>query len=108
MNAMLHQKSYEAARKLTPGTVSHQKHNRGIRDGEPVIIAMDALLRYAIRHEQEFESKLADDSFLGEPWLDAIKGVRVLLNGSGHFDGGACEDMFWAAMDAAGFSESDL
>ena len=105
----LHQKSREAFGKLTLGTVAHAEHLRGMRDGEPVIVALDALLRYALAYQHQFGSVLATDGVLGDDaWLPAIKGVRALLNGHGHFDGGVCEDIFWAAIDAAGYTEADV
>jgi len=94
--------------KITPGTVAHVTHRRGMDQEEPVSVAMDALLQYAQRHEAQFESKLSEDYFLGPEWLKAITGIRALLNGTGQFDGGTLESVFWSAMDAAGFKEEDI
>lgn len=100
---------HEAAfAKLTPNTVAHVTHRRGMEREEPVTVAMDALLQYAERHEKRFESKLSDDYVLGPAWLKAITGIRELLNGEGQFDGGTLESVFWSAMDAAGFKEEDI
>jgi hypothetical protein len=94
--------------KITPGTVAHQTHRAGMLMEEPVTVAMDALLQYAERHEKWFGSKLSEDYFLGPEWLKAITGVRALLNGTGQFDGGTLESVFWSAMDAAGYKEEDI
>jgi hypothetical protein len=86
---------------------------------EPLIVMMDALIRYAKAHEKRFESKLAEDYVLGPLWLNAAKGVRGLLNGDGALaheegwntdskDNGAVEGMFWDAMALAGFKEEEL
>ncbi len=99
----------EAFRQRTaPGTVSHAAHSKGLRNDEPLIVMLDALIAYAKRHEARFESKLAEDYFLGPRWKDAAEGVRALLNGDGDFDGGTCEAMFWEALRIAGFTEKDL
>ena len=95
-------------KKLTPGTVAHRQHFRGMQNREPVIVMMDSLLHYAKRHNERYGSPLSDDSVLGPYWLDAAKGIRGLLNGEGDFDGGTVEAVFWAAMDEAGFTEADL
>lgn len=106
--------------KLTKGTVSQIAHKQGLNNHEPLIIAMDAMLRYAKAHTKAYpDGKLADDGALGECWLDAVSGIRGLLDGNGavamihHIDtdtkdNGCVESMFWAAMDIAGFKEEDL
>jgi hypothetical protein len=87
--------------------------------GEPLIVMMDALIEYATAYRVRFDGPLADDGFLGEPWLAAAKGVRALLNGDGAIamkqgittdskDNGTVEAMFWNAMSVAGFTEADL
>jgi hypothetical protein len=96
------------ASKLTRGTVAHQRHTTGIFRNEPVMVLMDTLLRYAEKHERRFESKLSEDYFLGPAWLQSIMGVRTLLNGEGDFDGGTLEELFWKALEVAGFTEADL
>lgn len=94
--------------KLTPGTVSHAEHRKGIVNADPVQVMMDSLLQYAEKHEKRFESKLSEDYILGPAWLSAATGVRTLLNGEGQFDGGVLESVFWSALEAAGYTEADL
>lgn len=89
-------------------TVAEAEQRKGMLTAEPVIIAMDALYKYAVAHALEYDSTLSEDSFLGPEWLQAITGVRALLNGAGHFDGGTLEGLFWQALEASGFEESDL
>ena len=107
------------ANKLTPDTIAEHAHKRGMTTGEPLIVAMDALLKYAESYRVRFESALAEDGVLGQEWLDAAKGVRGLLNGDGAHallfqhgndskDNGCVEAVFWAALRAAGFEEKDL
>lgn len=101
---------------LTPGTIAYQSHLLGMHSAEPLIVALDSMIRYAKAHKARFESPLADDYVLGPQWLDALKGLRGLLNGNGAVahelgrtsdskDNGACEAMFWAALEAAGYTE---
>ena len=93
---------------VAPGTVAQAEMASGIRHNEPVIAAMDAFYRYAVKHYSRYETPLAEDYFLGPEWLAGIKAVRAMLNGEGDFDGGTMESLFWDAMAVAGFEESDL
>ena len=90
-----------------------------MENGEPLIVAMDCLLKYAEAYRSTYESNLADDQVLGREWLDAAKGIRGLLNGNGVIamkkdissdtkDNGSVESMFWAALRIAGFEEKDI
>lgn len=105
--------------KLKGGTVSLESALLGVNEGEPLLYAMDGLLRYAKAYRKRFEDDLANDGVLGEPWLAAAKGLRALLDGDGVValergittdskDNGVIEAVFWLALAAAGFNESDL
>ena len=111
--------SVAAMDKVPAGTVASQSLCRGIVGAEPLLIAMDGLLRYAKAYEKRFEGKLAADYVLGDEWLAVAKGIRALLNGDGAVamergittdskDNGVVEEMFWAALSAAGYTEGDL
>lgn len=119
MNLLIQPETRLALAKIPKGTVNEQSAILGINGGEPLLFAMDGLLRYAKAYEKRFGGKLASDGVLGDYWLDAIKGLKGLLNGDGVValergittdskDNGAIEDIFWAAIKAAGFSEEDL
>lgn len=107
------------ANKLTPGTVAERDHKNGMTAGEPLIVAMDCLLKYAEAHAVRFESPLAEDYVLGPAWLRSISALRELLNGNGSVanmkgmgtdskDNGCVESVFWAAMRTAGYKEEDM
>jgi hypothetical protein len=125
------------ASKLTAGTRALEEHCLGVNQGEPLLYAMDGLLRYAKAYQRAYglsqrlntwaglpagdpdARALADDYALGPQWLAAAKGLRGLLNGQGAVamelglssdskDNGVIEGIFWAALGAAGFKESDL
>lgn len=109
----------EALLKIPKGTVAQQSSMLGIAGGEPLLLAMDGLLRYAKAYRKAYQSNLSDDGVLGAEWLNAAKGIRGLLNGNGVVamernistdskDNGAIEDIFWAALKVAGFDEKDL
>ena len=97
-----------AGESISAGTVAHQEHNRGMKLGEPLIVALDAFIRYASSHEKRFGSKLAEDYVLGPAWARAIYATRELLNGEGMKDNGACESMYWAALELAGYTEETM
>jgi len=105
--------------KVPEGTVARAAQDIGIADAEPLLIGLDCLLRYAQCYAARFDSRLAADYVLGPEYLSALKGFRGLLNGDGAVamlrglsrdskDNGACEAIFWQAMNAAGFTEADL
>jgi hypothetical protein len=107
------------ADKLPAGTVSTESHWLGMNKSEPIIVMLDALLRYAKAYEVRFGGKLNSDSVLGDAWIAAACEVRRLLNGDGAAaweldrstdskDNGACEAIFWDAMSAAGFTEQNM
>lgn len=108
----------DAARKLGSGTIAERDHKDGLRNGEPLIVAMDALLKYAQAYRVRYECGISEDGVLGDEWLAAVKGVRGLLNGDGAIgltsqhglrdskDNGCVESVFWAALDAAGYTEA--
>lgn len=108
-----------AANKIPLGTIDENSHKYGMENGEPLIVAMDCLLKYAEAYQVRYESKLADDDVLGDCWLDAAKGIRRLLDGNGAIatkrnistdtkSNGSVEEMFWSAMALAGFTEEDI
>lgn len=92
-----------------PGTVASKELEHAAHNWHPLLVGLDAMLRMAASHKSRFESPISEDYFLGPRWLGAAKGLRELLNGDfGPIDNGTAESIFWAAMDSAGFSESDL
>ncbi len=99
--------------KLTPGTVSAQAMALGRVEQEPLLVAMDAMLRYAKAYSTRYESLLGGDGFLSDPYLEAIKGIRALLNGDGAVamernistdskDNGVIEALYWHCCREAG------
>lgn len=107
------------ANKLPVGTISEQSHKLGMEHGEPLLIMMDCLIKYAEAYRERFDGPLSDDYILGKDWLKAATAARGLLNGDGVVawkkdrstdskDNGAIEGMFWDAMQMAGFKEEGL
>lgn len=109
-----------ALARLTPNTIDEQSHKLGMMNAEPITVCIDSLLRYARAYSARFDGeKLANDGVLGRYWLDSIKAIRGLCNGDGAVayergrttdskSNGAVESMFWAAIEAAGFTEADF
>lgn len=108
-----------ASNALPIASMSTCAHDLGLREHEPLIVILDALNRYAKAYHWRLQGNLSDDGFLGPAWLAAATGVRTLLYGDGAIaweediktdskDNGACESMFWSAMESAGFTEDDL
>lgn len=102
--------------KIDPECVDAQSMTLGVNGGEPLLVCLDGLLRYAKAYEKRFEGKLSDDAWLGEQWLDALNGVHALLNSDGAVAlekgittdskcNGVLEDIYWHAMNAAGFKD---
>lgn len=92
------------------GTVEAQEIGAMIRNNHPVLAMMDALLALAHWHRADCEGRIADDGYTGQYWIGAAKNVRYMFSSASPkgFSAGACEAVFWRAMDIAGFTESDL
>lgn len=90
----------------------------GIHYPEPIIVALDCLLKYAKNYKKRFHSPLASDGVLGKAWLESIYHLRQLLNGDGALamltgaldskDNSACEALFWTAIRIAGFKSDNV
>lgn len=108
-----------SANRLGNGTVDEQSHKLGMERGEPLIIMLDCLLKYAEAYKIRNESLLADDMVMGDYWLDSLKAVHSLLNGDGEVamrigrttdskSNGACESVFADCLTMAGFDHNTL
>jgi hypothetical protein len=109
----------QAYRKIKEGTVAQKEMELGLHNYEPLIVAMDSMLRYAKAFKKNYEGLISEDGVLGEYYLDIISGIRGLLNGQGAVamekdmsgdtkDNGAIEELFWKCMDVGGYEEKDL
>jgi hypothetical protein len=110
----LQDETLTALRKLPHDVVAAQSMSLGFRQGEPLLLALDGLLRYAKAYKTRYESDLADDYVLGDHWVDAIKGIHGLLDGDGAVAmeqkinsdskcNGVLEEIYQAALATAGF-----
>ena len=115
-SSRLQSETLNAIDKLDRNCVYMRSVKLGIVESEPLLVAMDGLLRYAKAYEKRFEGKLADDYVLGDYWADAIKGLHGLLNGDGAVamekgittdskSNGVIEEVYHAALKAAGFND---
>ena len=106
------------AMKLPNGVVEFEEHHFGCNRGEPLIVIMDSLLRYAKAYRVQYESPLSSDGYLGIVWLAAIKNARLLLNGYGAVamelgrstdskSNGVIEALYWKAIKVAGYSNNE-
>ena len=89
---------------MFPGTNGWKgRHMRAARV-QPVALMITALDQYAANHAERFESKIGEDYVLGPAFLDALRGVRTMLNGEiGGLDGGTCDAAICEIFTRAGF-----
>lgn len=110
----LQNETREVQAKIPANSVDAQSHARGSSRGEPLIVMMDALLRYAKAYQKRYDETVSNDHALGPVWLDALDSVRALLNGDGAVamengyttdskSNGALESLYHVAIEAAGF-----
>lgn len=108
-----------AANRIPNSCVNEMAHKVGMERGEPVIVMLDSLIKYAEAYRIRFESALADDPILGDQWLAALTAAKGLLDGDGALamkfghttdskDNSACEQMFEDALNLAGFNRAEL
>lgn len=104
---------------IPENSVARQSNHLGMMQCEPIIVILDGLLRYARAYEKRYEAPISNELPLCENFIDALKGVRAMLSWYGAIalernintdskDNGACEQLFWYAVKAAGLKESDL
>ena len=117
---MIHQlETLQHYLKLEKGSMAQAAHKKGLKENEPIIVAMDAMIRYAKAHKKAYDIPLSFDWVLGPNWLEIVKGIRGLCDGDGAVameneittdskDNGCIEGMFWDALNIAGYTEKDL
>lgn len=67
------------------------------------------LYNYATAHRDMYDSPIGDDGVLGPAWLDALKGLRTLLNGeTGDLDCGDFDARIVALASENGFDGEEL
>jgi len=99
--------------RLPKGTISEASMRLGYRESEPLLVAMDVMLRYAKAYRRAYESPVGNDGVLGPEYARAIRGIRALLNGDGAVamergittdskDNGVIEALYWLCCEAAG------
>ena len=96
---------------MCPGTIEAVEIAAMRERQHPLLAMIDGLLRLAAWHAERFDgSPIAEDGFTGPYWIEAAKNVRNMFSSASPagFSAGACEAVFWRAMDIAGFSEEDL
>ena len=116
---MYQSETIEQYLKLEKGSMAFAAHTKGLKENEPIIIAMDAMIRYAKAYSKAYDISLSCDYVLGQNWLEIVKGIRGLCDGDGAVameneittdskDNGCIEGMFWDALNIAGYTEKDL
>ncbi len=74
-----------------------------------LVLMFDGLEQYVVTYEKRFDQKLSEDGFLGEQWLQMVKGLNQLLNGElGRLSGGRLSKRIYRMVARAGFDESDV
>src|SRR5574342_418587 len=69
----------------------------------PVRRMIESLADYADTYFKRYESRIGDDGVFGEAWLDALRSVRILLNGEiGRLDGGTVDSLIVAMSKLEG------
>jgi hypothetical protein len=80
------------------------RHLRSARV-HPVALMITALDQYQRVHNERYAQSLGYDGFLGPAFVDALRGVRALLNGEiAGLDGGTCDSAICAIYSEAGFA----
>ena len=117
---MYQSETIEQYLKLEKGSMAFAAHTKGLKENEPIIVAMDAMIRYAKAYTKANDIPLSFDWVIGPNWLEIVKGIRGLCDGDGAVamesekpsrdskDNGCIEGMFWDALNVAGYTEKDL
>jgi hypothetical protein len=113
------QETIDAIRKIKDGTIAAQEAQLGAHNDEPLLVAMDAMLRHAKAYSAHFVTPIGEDGILGDAYGQAISGIRRLLDGSGGVamergmtgdskDNGVIETLYWECCRVAGLDGDNL
>jgi len=106
--------------RLPKGTMSEASMRLGLDNDEPLLVCMDALLRYAKAYRKAYpDYAIGGDGVLGSCFAGAIKGIRGLLDGDGAVamernittdskDNGVIEFLFWECCKVAGLDGDEI
>lgn len=71
----------------------------------PIVKMLHFWEMYAVKHEQEFDSKIGEDYVLGPEWQTIGESIRGLLNGvTGRLDCGTLDSFILQTMREQGFT----
>lgn len=112
----------EAIRQLDntcPGTVSHRAMATGAANAEPVLIILDAAIRWIKAYRTRFDDFPGNDYMARHEIGAILAGARALLNFDGGYaneagllrdskDNGTLENLYWTACELAGLDGNDL
>jgi hypothetical protein len=87
-----------------------RRHVAAWNSGHPIADLITGLARYADTYNEMYpDSTLGQDYVLGECWINALRGIRGLLNGDiGTLDGGLTDAIIVTLATRNGFDEVDL
>lgn len=71
------------ANRLPVGSVEESRHKTGMELGEPIIIMMDCLIKYAEAYREEFGHEVSQNPILGPAWLECLQSMQDLINRQG-------------------------
>ena len=97
------------ADKRYPNTGGWQdRHNLAVRlpvtFEDSLLDMLKAWELYAKQHWARYDSKIGEDGYLGEVWLDMGKRIRDLLNGdTGRLDCGTLDTFILETIEYSGF-----
>ncbi len=119
----------EHLKKTCPGTVSTRDMQMGYESAEPLLVMMDAAVRWVKAYRARFESPAGDD-YMAKPEIGSIlSGIRGLINFDGAAamehdvaggldtprrgysdskDNGVIESLYWKACEIAGIDGESL
>lgn len=115
----LQEETRQEIKKIPLGTVAAQSMALGRIHNEPLLVAMDGMLRFVKAYAAHYELKLVDDNVLGREYAKVISGLRGLLNGDGAVameqnittdskDNGVIEALYWECCKVGGFDGDNL
>lgn len=119
MSVKYQNETIQEIRKLTDGTIAAHSAQLGAHENEPLLVCMDALLRYAKAYKRAYDTPIGNDNVLGHGYIKALVGVRILLDGMGAVamersistdskDNGVIEALYWECCKVAELDGDNL
>ena len=105
----LHAFTRTALMSATANTVADYDNRNAVRECQPFLVAMDALLRMAHDCSERHGHTIAEDYYARDGFIETMVGLHSINSMDfGRADNRTIESIYWEAVRVAGLTEGDV